>query len=57
MRDILYCQACGKHTMNETCDCTLKTAPVAPVKYSPQDKYADYRRKAKEPERKAAGLL
>jgi rRNA maturation protein Nop10 len=37
--------------------CSLQTAPVAPPKYSPQDKYAAYRRKAKETERKAQGIL
>jgi rRNA maturation protein Nop10 len=57
MRDIKYCIACRKHTMNEACDCTLATAPVFPPRYSPQDKYAIYRRKAKEAERKAAGTL
>ncbi len=57
MHDINYCQAGGKHTMNESCGCTLKTSPVAPMRYSPEDKYGQYRRKAKEEERKKQGLL
>lgn len=57
MQGIQYCAVCKKHTLKETCDCTMKTAPVFPAKYSPQDKYAAYRRKAKEAERKAAGTL
>lgn len=57
MQDIKYCPACKKHTLNETCGCTLKTMPVQPVKYSPEDKYGSYRRKAKEAERKSQGIL
>jgi len=57
MKTIMYCMACKKHTMSDACDCTLKTMPVAPARYSPQAKYADYRRKAKEAERKAQGVL
>ena len=57
MRDIMFCTACKKHTLNETCGCTMKTMPVFPAKYSPEDKYGSYRRKAKEAERKAAGVL
>lgn len=57
MRDIMHCPVCKKHTMNDVCDCTMNTMPVAPVRYSPQDKYASYRRKAKEAERKAAGIV
>ncbi len=55
--DIQYCTACKKHTLKTVCDCTLATIPVFPARYSPQDKYAAYRRKAKEAERKAAGVL
>ena len=57
MHDIMYCAACRKHTLKQACDCTMKTVPVFPAKYSAEDKYASYRRKAKEPERKAAGTL
>ena len=57
MLDILYCNVCRKYTLKETCDCTMKTGPVFPAKYSPEDKYGKYRRSAKEAERKAAGVL
>lgn len=57
MQDILYCPACRKHTMSKACSCTLTAMPVYPAKYSPQDKYASYRRKAKENERKAQGIV
>ncbi|MEM4240002.1 MAG: nucleolar RNA-binding Nop10p family protein [Candidatus Woesearchaeota archaeon] len=57
MKEINYCLACKKYMLKDICDCTLKTAPVAPAKYSPEDKYGKYRRKAKEEERKKQGLL
>lgn len=57
MQDILYCPACRRHTMSKACSCTLTAMPVYPAKYSPQDKYASYRRKAKENERKAQGIV
>jgi len=57
MQEIKFCAACKKHTLKETCDCTMKTAPVYPLKYSPEDKYGSYRRKAKEPERKSQGTI
>lgn len=57
MYHILKCFACGKFTMNELCVCGEKALTVRPPKYSPQDKYADYRRKAKESELKQKGLL
>lgn len=34
--------------MKEHCDCGEKTVSCKPPKYSPEDKYAEYRRKAKE---------
>ncbi|MEM4247065.1 MAG: nucleolar RNA-binding Nop10p family protein [Candidatus Woesearchaeota archaeon] len=57
MKEINYCPACKKYTLNDICGCTLKTTPVAPARYSPEDKYGKYRRKAKEEERKKQGLL
>jgi len=56
MKTINYCKACRKHTMKEDC-CSIKTLPVAPMRYSPEDKYGQYRRKAKEEERKKQGVL
>jgi len=34
--------------MKEICGCKEKTISLKPPKYSPEDKYAEYRRKAKE---------
>jgi len=45
MKHILKCPKCGKYTLKEFC-CEKAITP-APAKYSPEDKYADYRRKAK----------
>lgn len=47
MRHIFKCESCGKYTMKEEC-CNQKTIESKPPKYSPQDKYAKYRRQYKE---------
>jgi H/ACA ribonucleoprotein complex subunit 3 len=56
MHEIKNCKSCGKYTLNEEC-CATKTSPVIPMRYSPEDKYGQYRRKAKEEERKKQGLV
>lgn len=56
MHEIMQCQSCKKHTIKETC-CETAPAPVTPMRYSPEDKYGSYRRKAKEAERKSQGAL
>lgn len=51
MRHILKCEDCGIYTISETCpSCEKRTVSMKPAKYSPQDKYAKYRRMAKEQE-------
>ncbi len=58
MRQIMKCPRCGSYTMKEICPrCGVKTIIAKPPKYSPNDKYASYLRKAKENERKQKGLL
>lgn len=57
MEHILYCHSCNKFTMNIVCSCGTSAVTVRPAKYSPLDKYGDYRRKAKEAELKLKGLL
>lgn len=48
MKHILKCPECGQYTIKEKCpECNAKTINPKPAKYSPQDKYAEYRRKAK----------
>ena len=47
MKHILKCTKCNTYTMKEKCDCGSKAVTIVPAKYSPQDKYAEYRRKAK----------
>lgn len=44
---ILYCKQCKKFTMKETCECGKETFALKPAKYSPEDKWARYRRIAK----------
>ena len=45
MKHILKCIECNKYTIKEVCH--GKTIRPVPARYSPEDKYADYRRKAK----------
>lgn len=47
MKHILKCVECGKYTLNEICSCGGKALSPIPAKYSPQDHYGEYRRKAK----------
>lgn len=55
MKHILKCEECSKYTLKETCH--GKTIRPVPAKYSPEDKYADYRRKAKKEILKEKGVL
>ncbi len=57
MRHLLRCTSCKKYTLDESCLCGGKAISPAPPKYSPDDKYADYRRKAKEDIYKGKGFL
>ncbi|MFH0835863.1 MAG: nucleolar RNA-binding Nop10p family protein [Candidatus Micrarchaeota archaeon] len=42
------CLKCGAYTLKEKCSkCSCNTANPHPAKYSHDDKYAAYRRKAK----------
>jgi len=48
MQHIMKCPKCGKYTMQDKCsDCNVSTINPKPAKFSPDDKYAEYRRKAK----------
>jgi len=48
MVHILKCEKCGKYGLKSDCICGGKLININPPKYSPQDKYAKYRRMAKE---------
>ena len=49
MKHILKCTKCNKYTISEKCpDCNIIAVNPKPAKYSPQDKYAKYRRIAKQ---------
>ena len=47
MKHILKCHKCGKYTMKEVCACGNKTLAAKPFKFSLDDKFSSYRRKAK----------
>lgn len=54
MKHILFCKNCNIYTMKEICSkCNTPTIQKKPAKFSPEDPYGKYRRKAK----KEQGLL
>lgn len=58
MSHIMFCKECEIFTLKEKCPkCENKTILPQPPKYSPDDHYAEYRRKAKEEELKNKGYL
>ena len=46
-RHILKCTVCNNYTMNKLCKCGGTSITTKPAKFSIEDKYAKYRRKAK----------
>jgi H/ACA ribonucleoprotein complex subunit 3 len=58
MKKINICQKCKIFTLTEKCPkCKGEVTTTVPPKYSVDDKYASYRREAKEKERKEQGML
>ncbi|MBI4441415.1 nucleolar RNA-binding Nop10p family protein [Candidatus Woesearchaeota archaeon] len=57
-KHILKCPQCRIYTLKNLCSsCGVATSQIKPPKYSPEDPYGDYRRKAKYPDLVAQGLL
>lgn len=48
MPHILRCPACDSYGLAEECACNGRRVRVKPAKFSPEDKYAKYRRLAKQ---------
>ncbi len=58
MRHILKCVSCNEYTMSESCPkCGGKAVTVKPAKFSPEDRFADYRRKSKRERLEKKGWL
>jgi rRNA maturation protein Nop10 len=57
MKHIYKCLDCNRYTMKEKCHCSHKTVLARPVKYSAEDRFAPYRRKAKIDDYMNRGLL
>ncbi len=57
MRHIFKCEKCSAYTMSEKCKCGGKALTTKPAKYSPDDRYKAYRRKAKREMLEKGGLL
>ncbi|MDI6721892.1 MAG: RNA-protein complex protein Nop10 [Candidatus Aenigmarchaeota archaeon] len=47
MNRLKKCLGCGKYTLSETCSCGSPAKSAHPPKFSPEDKYAKYRRMGK----------
>jgi len=48
MEKLKKCTRCGSYTMKERCPrCGGETRTAHPPKFSPEDKYGEYRRRAK----------
>ncbi|RLG16695.1 RNA-protein complex protein Nop10 [Nanoarchaeota archaeon] len=55
---IRYCPSCKRYTLKENCpSCGGKTILRVPPKFSPEDKYAKYRREVRRKLLKEVGLL
>ena len=57
-RHIFKCPSCKAYTMGEKCmKCGKKTINPKPPKYSPEDKFGEYRREAKKEKLESEGLI
>ncbi len=50
-QNILKCVLCNSYGLTSPCSCGGERRMYKPPKYSPEDKYAKYRRQAKELEK------
>ena len=57
MKALLKCSKCNKYTLDETCSCGGKAVSPKPPKFSPEDKYAKYRREVKKKDLEEKGLI
>jgi len=54
---IFKCSSCNNYTLETSCPkCQKPTITPKPPKYSPEDKYGEYRRQIKREELKKQGL-
>ncbi|MEK6942695.1 MAG: nucleolar RNA-binding Nop10p family protein [Nanoarchaeota archaeon] len=56
MKHIMKCTLCNNYTMNSVCKCGAKALSPKPMKYSPLDKFASYRRKVMHEDYEKRGL-
>ncbi len=55
---IYKCTGCGAYTMQKSCPkCGMGTVIPRPPKYSPEDRYSQYRREAKKEKMIKEGLI
>jgi len=57
-KHILKCEQCKQYTLQAVCPkCSAAALPIKPLKYSPEDPYGEYRRKAKHHLLQEQGLI
>lgn len=56
MKKLLVCSSCKAYTLQEM-HCGLRTIVPGPAKWSPEDKYGGYRRRARREELVKKGLV
>jgi len=56
-KHIFKCANCSKYTMKEVCACGSRTLVSRPLKYTPDDRFAPYKRKAKLEDYMKRGLI
>jgi len=44
---VKFCNKCKKYTLMQKCKCGGKVIEKKPPKYSPEDKFGEYRRESK----------
>jgi len=55
---IMICPKCKHYTLEKFCPyCNVETVPPKPAKFSIEDHYGKYRRKAKEEKLRSDGLI
>jgi len=58
MGGIMFCPNCRAYTLKAVCGkCSSRSVIPKPARYSPDDHYASYRRKAKESQLREKGWL
>ncbi|UCG69485.1 MAG: RNA-protein complex protein Nop10 [Thermoplasmata archaeon] len=57
MRSLLRkCKVCGRYSLKDLCLCGNETSVPIPPRFSPQDRYGEYRRRLKDINKKESNV-